>query len=282
MKKIIDGEKLAEKIKNGIVKEIVKLKGEKPNLAIILVGERKDSLIYVNRKVEEAKKVGIDTHLYKCPSNIEEREVFDMIDHLNKDSLIDAILIQLPLPKGLDTDGIIMAIDPEKDADCFHPRNVEALLKDFSKLKITSPVFSSIFYILADLNFNLEEKQVCVISNSKIFGYSLVGVLKQKGAMAEVIKSNNKELAKKIEKADVLITAVGKKKFIKKNMVKKDAIIIDVGITKEGKKIFGDVDFEDVRKKTSFITPVPGGVGPMTIAMLFKNTLELYKKRRDK
>ena len=282
MKNIIDGEKLAKKIKDEIVKEIVKLRGEKPNLAIILVGERQDSLIYVNKKVEEAKKVGIDTHLYKCPPEIGEREIFDMIDHLNKDDLIDAILVQLPLPKGIDTDGIILAIDPEKDVDCFHPKNVEVLIKNFERLKIISPVFASVFYILNSLRYDIKNKKVCVISNSEIFGHSLASALKQKGAKAVNIKTNDKELAKKTKKADILISAVGKKKFIKKDMVKKGAIVIDVGITKEGKKIYGDVDFEEVKEKVGFITPVPGGVGPMTIAMLFKNTLELYKRRRDK
>ncbi|RLC38927.1 bifunctional methylenetetrahydrofolate dehydrogenase/methenyltetrahydrofolate cyclohydrolase [Candidatus Falkowbacteria bacterium] len=282
MEKIIDGKKLAKEIKDKIVKEIVKLKGERPNLAIILVGERADSLVYVDRKIEEAKKVGIDTHLYKCSANIEEREIFELINYLNYDVLVDAIIVQLPLLKGFDTDGIILALNPEKDADCFHPKNVEAVIKDYKSLKVVSPVFASIFYILKDINFNLQNKSICVISNSKIFGHSLASAFKQGGAKVENIRPDDKQLAKKTKQADILISVAGKKKFIKKDMVKKDAVVIDVGITKEGKKIYGDIDFAGVKDKASFITPVPGGVGPMTIAMLFKNTLELYKKRRGK
>jgi len=282
MKKVIDGKKLAEKIKDEVAKEVVKLKGKRPNLAIILVGERDDSVIYVKKKTVEAKKVGIDTHFYKCSVKINEREIFDMINHLNKDELIDAILVQLPLPREFDTDGIVMAIDPNKDVDCFHPDNVQALIKNYNNLKISSPVFSSVFYILKDLDYNIKGKNVCIISNSDIFGYSLVSVFKQKGAKAETIKPMSKELVNKTKKADILITAAGKKHFIKKDMVKKDAIVIDVGIIKEGNKVYGDVDFKDVKDRASFITPVPGGVGPMTIAMLFRNTLELYKKRHNK
>ncbi len=276
---IIDGKKLAEIIKDDLVKKIVKL-GARPNLAIILVGKRQDSSLYVNLKEKEAKKVGIDTHLYRCPENITEQEILDIIEHLNKDELIDAILLQLPLPKNLNTDKIIKAIDPKKDVDGFHPENLKELTKTCNHENIVPPVFEVVLEMLKSINYRLEGKQVCVVANSDIFGKGLANVLECKQAKVEVIHGDDKNLKNKTSKADILITAVGKPKFIKKDMVKKDAVVIDVGITKEGKKVYGDVDFKDVKNKVGFIAPVPGGVGPMTIAMAFKNTLELYKRRK--
>ena len=283
MGKIIDGQALAKKIKNQIVKEILKLNEgrtdcqRRPNLAIILVGEREDSKLYVNLKEKEAKKVGIDIHTYKCPINIEEKKVLSMIKCLNDDELIDGILIQLPLPKGFNTNKIIKAINPAKDVDCFHPENLKIILKTCNHNHILSPVFSAILEMLANINCQLKNKQICIIANSDIFGKSLAKILVCRGAGTKTVKANDKNLGEKTAQADILITAVGKPKFIKKNMIKKDAIVIDIGITKKEGKICGDVDFNNVKDKVSYITPVPGGVGPLTIAMLFKNTLELYK-----
>ena len=276
---IIDGKKLAEIIKDDLIKKIVKL-GARPNLAIILVGKRQDSSLYVNLKEKEAKKVGIDTHLYRCPENITEQEILDIIEHLNKDELIDAILLQLPLPENLNTDKIIKAINPNKDVDGFHPENLKKLLSTCDHKKFMPPVFEVVLEMLKSINYELKNKQVCIVSNSNIFGKSLAKVLECKQAKVEVIHGDDKNLKNKTSKADILITAVGKPEFIKKDMVKKDAVVIDVGITKEGKKVYGDVDFKDVKNKVGFIAPVPGGVGPMTIAMAFKNTLELYKRRK--
>ncbi len=289
MAQIINGKELAEKIKDEIVKEIVRLNSgatccaiKRPNLAIILIGEREDSKIYVNLKKKEAKKVGIDTHLYKCPENISEHEVLDMIKCLNNDDAIDAILVQLPLPAGFDTDMIIRAINPKKDVDGFHPDNLKTLFKTRDHARIMPPVFEAILEMLKSIKYELKGKQVCVISNSKIFGKALARVLECRQAKVAAIRADNAGLKEKTSRADILITAAGKPKFIKKDMVKKDAVVIDVGITKKDGKICGDVDFEDVKNKASFITPVPGGVGPMTIAMALKNTLELYKRRRNK
>ena len=280
MAKIINGKALAEKIKDNIVKETAKLKGERPNLAIILIGEREDSKLYVNLKEEEAKKVGIDTHSYKCPKNINEREVLDMINHLNKDELIDAILVQLPLPKGFNADAIIKAINPAKDVDRFHPDNLKKLFKTCNHQKIAPPVFATILEMLKSIDCQLRGKQVCIICNSNIFGKSLAKVLKCQGAKAGIAQADDNNLTDKTRQADILITAIGKPKFIKEDMIKKGAVIIDIGITKQGKKVYGDVDFEDVKNKVGSITPVPGGVGPMTIAMAFKNILELYKQNK--
>lgn len=279
MAKIIDGKELAEKIKDQVVKEIVDLKYSRPNLAIILIGEREDSKLYVEMKEKEAKKVGIDTHLYRCPSNIPEREVYEMIDHLNSDDGIDAILVQLPLPDGFDTDGIIMAIDKNKDVDRFHPDNLEVLLKTCNHDHVMPPVFAVVLEMLKSIDVELGDKQVCIVANSDIFGVSMAKVLECKGAHVTTVRGDDKALKEQTISADILITALGRPKFIKKTMVKKDAVVIDVGIAQEKGKTYGDVDFKNVEKKAGYITPVPGGVGPMTIAMLFRNTLELYKKR---
>lgn len=286
MVKIINGQAMAEKIKDEVAREIFKLGSPRPNLAIILIGEREDSMLYVDLKEKEAKKVGIDTHFYKCLANIDEQEVVDMINYLNKDDSIDAILVQLPLPKGFNTDGIIRAIDPTKDVDRFHPDNLEILFKTCQHQHVMPPLFEAVLEILGSINCQLKNhrqggtgKQVCVIYNSEIFGRSLAKVLECQGAKADIIHADDNSLTEKTKQADILITAVGKPKFIKKDIIKQDAVIIDIGITKEGKKVYGDVDFADVKEKAGYITPVPGGVGPITIAMLFKNTFELYKQR---
>jgi len=286
MSKIIDGKILAEKIKDQIVKEILSFnRGSsltRPNLAIILIGERPDSELYVSLKEREARKVGIDTHLYRCAENTSEREILEMIKCLNEDKTIDAILVQLPLPEGIDTDTIILALDPQKDVDGFHPDNLEKLLSSCESPGLMPPVFAVVLEILKSIDYEIKNKQVAIISNSEIFGHTIAHVLKCRGAKTEAVKANDKNLAERTSWADVLITAAGQSKFIKKNMVKKGAVVIDIGITKQGDKIVGDADFDDVKDKAGYITPVPGGVGPMTIAMAFKNTLEIYKRRHKK
>ena len=278
MMEIINGKLLAEKIKHEVAQKIVKLGEKRPNLAIILIGEREDSKLYVSLKEKEAKKVGIDTHIYRCESDISEKEVLDTINFLNNDENIDAILVQLPLPEGLDTDKIIRCIDCNKDVDCFHPEN----LKDLDCTKMLSPVYGTVIEMLDSIDYELENKSVCIIANSDIFGKNLEKVLKskEKSLNISVVKANDKDLEKKTSSADILITAVGKPEFIKKEMVKENAVVIDVGITTEEGDVYGDVDFRDVENKVAYITPVPGGVGPMTIAMLFKNTLELFEKKK--
>lgn len=288
MVKIIDGKKLAEKIKDNIVKDIVGLNHgraelplKRPNLAIILIGEREDSRIYVARKEKAAKEVGIDTHLYKCGDDISEGELLDMIKCLNEDELIDAILVQLPLPEKIDTDTVILSVDPIKDVDGFHPDNLEQLLKGCDFKGLMPPVFGAVLEMLLSIKFEVKGKQVCVIANSEIFGKSLAHILKCRGAKAEAVGAEAKDLKDKTKSADVLITAVGKPRFIKKEMVKDQAVIIDIGITKEKDKVSGDVDFDDIKDRAGYISPVPGGVGPMTIALALKNTLEIYKKRHE-
>ena len=270
--KLINGKKLAEGIKDKVVKEIIALDGGRPNLAIILIGEREDSNLYVSLKEKEAVKVGIDTHTYRMDSSISEKEVLIAIDCLNADNLVDGILVQLPLPKKFNTDKIIDRIDFTKDVDRFHQKNL-------NDKEIISPVYSSVLEVLASIKYELKDKAVGIVYNSPIFGESLAKILSSKGAKVDLIQSEDKELGKKISQVDVLITAVGKPLFIKKDMIKEGVAIIDIGITKVGDKVLGDVDSVDIKDKASYLTPVPGGIGPMTIAGLFKNTLAIYKKR---
>lgn len=277
---IIDGKKLADNIKDNLVKEIFALgDNQRPNLAIILVGDRPDSELYVKMKEQEAKKVGVDTHIYRCEKNIPEREIFDMIDCLNKDDLIDAILVQLPLPQGYDTDGIIQAIDPEKDVDRFHPDNIIPITDSCGPGHILPPLFSVVSEILCHADCNLSGKRVAIVCNGEVFGKSLAKVLNCQGADAEMVKPDSPNLKQALSLADIVVTLAGRPRFIKAEMVKQDAVIIDIGISRDQGTTVGDVDFENVKKKASYITPVPGGTGPMTIAFLFKNCLELYKKR---
>jgi len=279
MSKIINGRDLAEKIKDEVVLKVEELCEaskfvyRRPSLAIILIGEREDSKIYVRLKEQEAKKVGIDTHLYKCAENVSETEILQTIEFLNKDEEVDAILVQLPLPAGFDTDKIIKAIDPTKDVDGFHPDNLE-------NQNVVSPVFAVVIRMLESIKYDLTDKNVCIVGNSDIFGNNLAKILEKQKAKVVVKKADDADLKNATTQADVLITAIGRANFIKKDMIKTDVVVIDIGIEKKGKNIFGDVDFTDVQDEVGFITPVPGGVGPMTIAMLFWNVVQLYQNRR--
>jgi len=261
MVKIIDGRKIAEKVKDAIVQEIQDFNGPRPNLAIILVGEREDSQLYVSLKEKEGKKIGVDTHLYKLASDVLEKELLEIIGFLNNDPLIDGILVQLPLPPSFDTDKVIAAIAPQKDADGFHPAHPDYVM---------SPVLASILACLQNIKFKPVGKTACVLHNSEVFGLSVKKLLEDLGL--KVVLKNNPEAA------DLLVTALGQPHAIKKEMVKEGAVIIDIGITKVDGKVLGDVDFEDVKDKAGYITPVPGGIGPMTIAFLFKNVLEISKR----
>ncbi|MFA5753940.1 MAG: bifunctional 5,10-methylenetetrahydrofolate dehydrogenase/5,10-methenyltetrahydrofolate cyclohydrolase [Patescibacteria group bacterium] len=264
MSKIIDGKLIAEKVKDEIAQAIYKLNGPRPNLAIILVGGREDSELYVSLKEKEGKKIGIDTHLYKLDSSVPEKELLEVIDFLNSDPLVDGILVQLPLPKEFDTDRIIAAIDPKKDVDGFHPDHPDYVL---------SPVLAAVRACLKDIRFDPIGKSACVLYNSEVFGQSVKDLLEPLGLQVS--------LKQHPEKADLLVTALGEPEKIKAAMVKDDAVVIDIGIAKVDGKVLGDVDFEDVKSKVSFITPVPGGIGPMTIAFLFKNVWEIYRRRHN-
>lgn len=258
----IDGRAIAERVKGKIAKEIYKLDGPRPNLAIILVGERPDSQLYVNLKEKEGKKIGVDTHLYRLDGDVSENKLLEVINFLNQDEVIDGILIQLPLPDKFNTDKIIAALDPKKDVDGFHPNHPDHLL---------SPVLASILACLTEINFMPAGKTACVLYNSDIFGLSVKRVLEDQGMVVS--------LRENPETADLLVSALGEPHKIKKEMIKKDAVIIDIGINAVKGKVYGDVDYENVQEKAAFLTPVPGGIGPMTIAFLFKNTWEIFKRR---
>lgn len=277
--KVIDGNKIAERIKSQVFEEVLALNKHKvqnaeirPNLAILLIGENPESELYVSKKTEEAKKVGIDTHLYRFNEEDSEEDVLEAIDLLNQDSEIDAILVQLPLPKEFNTDKIIKKIDPQKDVDCFHPDNQE---REFEN--VISPVHGAVLEILKETNFEIQNKKALIISNSKIFGEKLKKILEEKKADVKAILADDPNLKEEIKKADLLISATGKAHFINKDMLKDQVGIIDVGISRKGKKIKGDVDDKFLGDKACFYTPVPGGVGPITVAILLKNTLELLK-----
>jgi methylenetetrahydrofolate dehydrogenase (NADP+)/methenyltetrahydrofolate cyclohydrolase len=276
---VIDGNKIAEKVKDKIVKEVLTLNKNKshnaeirPNLAIILIGDNEESKIYVEKKIEQAQKVGVDTHLYKFSDQEAQVDIIKTIEILNEDFQIDAILVQLPLDKKFNTDKIIQTIDPKKDVDCFHPIN-----KNRKKDKIISPVYCAVMEVLREANFNLENKKVLIILNSEFFGKNLKKILEKKGAKVEICLIDDSDIKSKISKADLLITAVGRPHYFKENMLKKGAGVIDIGISRKGKKIKGDFDLTELNDKISFYTPVPGGIGPMTVAFLLKNTLELFK-----
>ena len=264
MVKKIDGRAIAERVKDGVAREVFKLKDGRPNLAIILVGERPDSKMYVALKEREGKKVGIDTHLYELDADVPEEEILEAIKFLNEDSNIDGILVQLPLPEKFNTDKIIAAVSPDKDVDGFHPhRRGDSL----------SPVLASILACLSDITFLASGKTACVLYNSEIFGASVREILQEQG-----MKVNLKTPS---EQADLLVTALGEPHKIKKEMIKEGVVIIDIGITPVGDKVLGDVDYEDIKLKASFITPVPGGIGPLTVAFLFKNVLEIHQRRTN-
>ncbi|MCK5080807.1 MAG: bifunctional 5,10-methylenetetrahydrofolate dehydrogenase/5,10-methenyltetrahydrofolate cyclohydrolase [Candidatus Moranbacteria bacterium] len=280
--KIIDGKTIAEKIKDQIVKEVLEFNRHKvqnveirPNLAVILVGVNKESEIYVNKKIEEAKKVGIDTHLYRFCEEDSQEDIIETIQILNQDQEIDAILVQLPLLNKFDVNKVIEAIDPKKDVDCFHPVNQKRKVD-----KIIAPVHGAVLEILKEAKYNVKGKNVLVISNSEVFSQNLKTILERQKASVEGILFKDVSLEEKISKADLLISAVGKPHFIEESMLKNKAGIIDVGFFREGKRIKGDLDPKNLQDKVSFYTPVPGGVGPITVAILLRNTLELFKIRK--
>ncbi len=281
--KLIDGKKIAEKIKNKIAAEVFTFGERRPNLAIILAGDREDSKLYVSLKEREAKKVGIDTHVYKLNDYDSEQTLLDLIGFLNNDELVDGILVQLPLPAKYDTAKVIRAIDPAKDVDGFHPEKPDY---------IVSPVIASTLKCLEEIKFDLKDKQVVLLYNSEVFGDSMTEALNV--FMPSLIKISLKDFstldisdkAKKVaeitavtKKADVIISALGLPGFVIADMLKPEAVLIDIGISKIEEKVFGDVDADGVKDVAGFLTPVPGGIGPMTIAMLFKNVLEIHKRR---
>ena len=275
---IIDGRLIAQNIKSDLKKEIenLKLKGINPGLAVILVGEDNASKIYVKNKKRCCDELGIFSEEFYFSEDTSEKEIIDLIEKLNQDKKINGILVQLPLPSHINQKNITESILPEKDVDAFHSSTIGNLLTNHTKLLPCTP--AGIIEIFNRENISLVGKHCVIIGRSNIVGKPLAFMLINEDATVTICHSKTKNLSEICKNADIIICAVGKEKFLNKNMIKKGAVIIDVGINRdENGKICGDVDFDDVKNIASAITPVPGGVGPMTIAMLMKNTITATK-----
>ncbi|MDD4289903.1 MAG: bifunctional 5,10-methylenetetrahydrofolate dehydrogenase/5,10-methenyltetrahydrofolate cyclohydrolase [Patescibacteria group bacterium] len=275
--KIIDGIEISDRIKREIRHEIVN-SDLIPGLAIILVGDDPASQLYVAKKEKACAEVGIIFNKYLFKSNEDENNIIDCINFLNADDEVDAIIVQLPLPKKFNTQKIINSIEPKKDVDGFHPENITKFLNDETYIE---PVMSqTIKEVLLYTKENLKNKTGLILGNSHEFIEPIEKTLKNLGIIVSHTHINEENWQEKIKTTDILITAVGVPFLIKANMIKTDVIIIDVGINKVQNATLGDVDYTDVFSKCSHITPVPGGIGPITISYLLKNTLELHKKNR--
>ena len=281
---IIDGKALSEKILKEIEQEHSELEKKverKAGLAVIIVGENPASQIYVRNKIRACEKVGFHSETIRLDENITEENLLLEIEKLNNNSNIDGILVQLPIPKHIDGLKIINAISAKKDVDGFHTTNIgKMMIGDETGFLPCTP--TGVIQMFEEYNINLEGKDVLVIGQSNIVGKPMTLLLIKKRATVQVCNSKTKNLSEKLQKADVIVAAAGSPKLIKATDVKEGVVIIDVGINRVDGKLCGDVDFEEVSKKASFITPVPGGVGPMTIAMLIKNTFKSYKQKINK
>lgn len=279
MTKILDGKAVSSAVKENIKADVgaLKKKGIDVSLAVVLVGNDPASKIYVANKKKVCEATGIRSLEYILNENTTEKEIVDLIKNLNADSSVNGILCQLPLPKGLDEKKIINTISPEKDVDAFHPVNVgKIMIGDFDFVPCTP---AGIMEILKFYDISPEGKNCTVIGRSNIVGKPMAMLMLHKNATVTVCHSKTKNLKEMCKSADILISAVGKAGFVTADMVKDGAVVIDVGMNRENGRLCGDVAFDEVKEKTSFITPVPGGVGPMTIAMLLKNTVTAAKKQ---
>jgi methylenetetrahydrofolate dehydrogenase (NADP+)/methenyltetrahydrofolate cyclohydrolase len=282
---LIDGKATANQIKNEIAEEVkaITSKGERaPHLAAVLVGNDGASLTYVGSKVRSCEKVGFDSSLIRLPEETTEQELLAKIEELNQDETLDGYIVQLPLPKHIDEEKVLLAIDPKKDVDGFHPSNFGRMALELETFIPATPF--GIMQLIERYDIDTQGKHVVVIGRSHIVGRPISILMSQKGAYGNatvtVAHSRTKDLKALTQQADIIVSALGVPGFVTADMVKKGVVIIDVGITRvedaskeKGYYITGDVDFDSVAQKASFITPVPGGVGPMTIAMLLKNTL---------
>lgn len=281
MSKIIDGKVISAAVKDRVKNEvaILKEKGVTVGLAVIIVGEDPASKVYVSNKKKACEQLGIISEEYALDENTTQEELIALIDELNHKDTINGILCQLPLPKHLDEKAVINAISPEKDVDAFHPVNVgKIMIGDFDFLPCTP---AGVMEMLAYENIEVEGKNCVVIGRSNIVGKPMTMLLLHKSGTVTVCHSKTQNLTEICKKADILVAAVGRANFVTADMVKEGAVVIDVGINRIDGKLCGDVDFENVSKIASAITPVPGGVGPMTIATLMQNTLTASKKQNN-
>ncbi len=275
---IIDGKREAEIIRSELKKEISDLKSKTnktPILTVILIGEFAPSKIYVKNKERSALEVGINSRIIKYPENVSEKEVLIKIEELNKDKNVSGILVQLPLPKQIKKEKVINAIDPSKDVDGFHPINVGNLSSGYKSIVPCTPL--GCLLLIKKVEKSLSGKHAVIIGRSNLNGKPMAQLLLQENCTVTIVHSKTKNLQHECLKADILVAAAGKPNLVRKDWVQDNAIVIDVGINKVGEKIVGDVNFDELKEKTKAITPVPGGVGPMTIACLLRNTLECFK-----
>jgi methylenetetrahydrofolate dehydrogenase (NADP+)/methenyltetrahydrofolate cyclohydrolase len=279
---IIDGKKVSALVKEQVAEEtkLLKAKGIIPGLAVILVGDDPASRVYVNNKKKACEEVGFKSEEFKLPADTTQEELLNLVYELNDRNDINGILCQLPLPKGLDENAVIEAISPLKDVDAFHKLNVgRIMIGDYDFLPCTP---AGIMEMLHSYDIDVDGKNCVVIGRSNIVGKPMGMLLLHENGTVTICHSHTKNLKEITSKADILVAAIGVAKFVKSDMIKDGAVVIDVGMNRdENGKLCGDVDFEEVKDKCSFITPVPGGVGPMTIATLMKNTLKAAKLQNN-
>jgi methylenetetrahydrofolate dehydrogenase (NADP+) / methenyltetrahydrofolate cyclohydrolase len=282
--KILDGKALSNKIKDEVKNEVEILKSKEnitPGLAVILIGKNPASKVYVNMKSKSCKEANIYSVVHEMPDDITQDEILDIIQRTNNNPNIDGILVQLPLPKHINTTKILEAIDPKKDVDGFHPYNVGRMVLNLDGFVPATPY--GVIRLLKEYNIEIKSKNVCVVGASDIVGKPLASLLLNEKATVTICNSKTLDLKEKTLKANIICVGVGKVNLITKDMIKDDAVVIDIGINRlPNGKLVGDVDFMNALDKCSYITPVPGGVGPMTIAMLLKNTLKAAKQNRSK
>ena len=275
MAKILDGKMVSQRIKDELAQEVIKLKekGIEPGLAVIIVGDDPASRVYVNNKKKACEQIGVYSEEYALPEQTAQEELLELIDKLNHDKKINGILVQLPVPKHINEETIINAIKPEKDVDAFHPVNVgKIMVGNFDFVPCTP---AGVMELIKESGIEVEGKECVVVGRSNIVGKPQAMLLLHKNGTVTICHSRTKDLKEKTLQADILVAAVGIPEFIKGDMIKPGAVVIDVGINRlENKKLVGDVHYESAEKVAGAITPVPGGVGPMTIAMLMKNTVK--------
>ena len=276
---IIDGKKTAADLRSNLKNEVDNLKkkfNRVPGLTVILIGEYAPSKIYVRNKEKSAVEIGLKSEIIKYPDTVDEKTVLEKISELNKDENVSGILVQLPLPKHINNKKIIDAIDPNKDVDGFHPNNVGNLSSGYQSSIPCTPLGCHL--LIKKIEPNLNGKKAVVLGRSNLNGKPMTQLLLKENCTVTIAHSKTKNLKEECLKADILVVAVGIPKLVKGDWIKKGSIVIDVGINKTEEGIVGDVDFDEVSKFAKAITPVPGGVGPMTIACLLKNTIECFKR----
>ena len=282
MAQIIDGKAISAKVKNEVRIEALALKdkGIEIGLAVVIVGDNPASRVYVNNKKKSCEEVGFNSFEYALPKETTQDELLELVEKLNNDDKVNGILVQLPLPKHIDENSIINAIRPEKDVDAFHPENVgHIMIGDFNFLPCTP---AGVMELIAETGIDVNGKNCVVIGRSNIVGKPMAMLLLHKNGTVTICHSRTKNLSEICANADILVAAVGKANFVTPDMIKKGAIVIDVGMNRNDEgKLCGDVDYKACFDKASYITPVPGGVGPMTIAMLMKNTLTSAKIKNN-